>query len=233
MPEVFAVIPARGGSVRVPKKNIKLLAGKPLIGYAIEAAKASKYVNRIMVSTDDDEISRVAIEYGANVIARPPELCGDCPTEDVVIDVVKQLQPYNPDIVVCLEPPLPFRTAKHIDDCIEAILKDKAINSSVTISEISQRPEWMVFTNDGQPVNGLITCYTYWNRIIHLPASQTFRKLYYINGIVFACRREYLLKDKSMIGYNCVGIITPQEDSFSLDYPMDFEICEMLMEKRK
>ena len=233
--EVLCVIPARGGSVRTPKKNIKLLNGKPLIAYAIEAAKQSQYVTSIIVSTDDAEIRAVANSYSDYCLNRPENLRGDCPTEDVVIQVVKWLFDhgnYQPDIIVCLEPPQPFRTTEHIDKCVTLLAhKSYDIDSVVTISKISQRPEWMVQLNDAY-----IKPYTnYWKKdgIIRSPASQEFEELYYINGIVFACKTETLLKYKSMIGKKCVGVITKPEDAFDLDYPEDFEICEMIMKRMK
>ena len=230
--EVLAVIPARGGSVRTPKKNIKMLGGKPLLAYAIEAAKQSEYITKIVVSTDDNDIGHIAADYGAERIARPQDLRGDCPTEDVILNVVDyfSITGYNPDIVVCLEPPQPFRTAEHIDQCLKALLGTTA-DSVVTMSKISQRPEWMVRIKRGA---GIEPYTDHWKAdgIIRSPASQEFEELYYINGIVFACKTETLLKYKSMIGNRCIGVITKQEDAFDLNYPEDFEICEMIMQKR-
>lgn len=231
--EVLAVIPARGGSVRTPKKNIKLLNGKPLIAYAIEAAKKSEYITQIIISTDDKEIMQLAFDYGIFYIIRPEHLRGDCPTDDVIFDVVvrEQERSFTPDIVVCLEPPQPFRTADHINRCVSFLAqRGDIIDSACTISEISQRPEWMVKRD-----KGYIKPYTkHWKKdgIIRSPASQEFEPLYYINGLVFACKTETLLKYKSMIGKRCIGVITSQEDSFDLDYPEDFELCEMMMKRR-
>ena len=234
--EVLAVIPARGGSVRTPKKNIKLLGGKPLIAYAIEAAKQSKFVTRIFVSTDDKVIADVAMSYYTEVVSRPEHLSGDCPTEDVILNVVERWRmalDYKPDIVVCLEPPQPFRTPEHIDQCINVLLNaPNIVDSCVTIHKVSQRPEWMVRITQQ---NHWISPYTnHWkeDNIIRSPASQEFEDLYYIDGIVFACKTETLLKYKSMIGKRCIGVLTKQKDAFDLNYPEDFEICEILMKRR-
>ena len=234
--EVLAVIPARGGSVRTPKKNIKMLGGKPLIAYAIEAAKQSKYITRIVVSTDDDEIRGVALKYGGiELHERPSHLTGDCPTEDVIIDTVESYQeiPYIPDIVVCLEPPQPFRTAKHIDICVAELQKHTRLDSIVTISEVQQRPEWMVRLKGDL----FIEPYTdYFNAVggalLKVPASQELEELYYVDGVVFACRTKTLLKYKSLVGVRCAGVIIDRKDTFDLNYPQDFEICEMIMQKR-
>ncbi|MDR4508945.1 MAG: acylneuraminate cytidylyltransferase family protein [Candidatus Brocadiaceae bacterium] len=237
--EVLVVIPARGGSVRVPKKNIKNLNGKPLIAYAIEAARKSKTVDRIIVSTDDDAIKYTAITYGAEVpFKRPAELSEDVPTEDVVIHAVEWLsnrESYIPDIVVCLEPPVPFRKAEHIDRCVRSILADDNVDSSITICNVRGfRPEWMVYVD----TNNFIKPYTdYFKKqgeaLLRFPASQEFETLYKTTGIVFACRNETLQKYKSMVGICCVGVEVKQEEIFDLDYPGDFEICEMLLERRK
>ena len=237
-PNVVVIIPARGGSVRVPKKNIKLLNGKPLIAFAIEAAKKSEYVNRIIVSTDSDEIKEVALRYGAEVpFKRPADISEDVPTEDVVLHAVNWLnekEAYLTDIVVCLEPPLPFRKAEHIDKCINCILADKTIDSAITVKNVrGNRPEWMVYVDEDK----LIRPYTSYFRkqgeaLLKFPASQEFEKLYHCSGVVFACRVETLQKYKSLVGKKCAAVEIDYSETFDLDYPEDFEICEILLKKQ-
>ncbi|RJR07499.1 acylneuraminate cytidylyltransferase family protein [Candidatus Parcubacteria bacterium] len=236
--KVLAVIPARGGSVRVPKKNIKILNGKPLIAYAIEAAKNSKTVNRIIVSTDDADIKDTAIKFGAEApFSRPANISEDVPTEDVIIhavDWVNEKERYYPDIVVCLEPPKPFRKAEHIDRCVQSILANGTIDSAITVNNVrGNRPEWMVRINK----NNLIKPYNnYFKKqgeaLLRFPASQEFEKLYQVNGIVLACRVETLRKYKSLVGKKCAAVEVDNKEVFDLDYPEDFEICEILMKKR-
>lgn len=235
--EVLAVIPARGGSVRVPKKNIKLLNGKPLIAYAIEAAKASKSVDRIIVSTDDDEIKKVALNYGAEVpFKRPQDISEDVPTEDVAIHAVnwvRENESYRPGIVVCLEPPVPFRKAEHIDRCVQGILSSENVDSAITVVDIRGfRPEWMVYLDE----DGFIKPYTdYFTRqgdaLLKFPASQELEKLYKTSGVVFSCRLETLMRYQSFVGKKCLAVEIDSQDVFDLDYPGDFEICEILMKK--
>jgi len=232
--QVLVVIPARGGSVRVPKKNIKMLNGEPLIAYAIEAAKNSKLVNRILVSTDDISIAEVASRYGAEVpFKRPADISEDVNTEDVVLHAVEWLERvegYSPDIVVCLEPPVPFRKAEHIDRCVNAILADDTIDSAVTVTDIlGIRPEWMVRVK-----NGLIEPYTnyfkkYGEALIKFQASQKFEPLFRTTGVVFSCRTSTLKKYKSMVGVKCAAIEIDNDVTFDLDYPEDFELCELIM----
>jgi len=237
--KVLAVIPARGGSVRVPKKNIKLLNGKPLIAYAIDAAKSSKTVNRIIVSTDDDEIKDAAILYGAEVpFKRPADISEDVPTEDVVLHAVEWLQAkegYFPDMVVCLEPPVPFRKGQHIDECVEAIWTDESIDSAITVTNVrGMRPEWMVRITESK----LIEPYTdYFTKdgeaLLRFPASQEFEPLYKTTGVVFSCRLEALRKYRSLVGIKCAAIEIDESETFDLDYPEDFERCEIIMKKPK
>ncbi len=124
--KILAIIPARGGSKGVPGKNIKLLAGKPLLSYAIEAAKKSQYITRLVVSTEDEKIAAVATNYNAEVIKRPLELAQDeTPMPPVLTQVIEALftqEEYTPDIVVLLQPTSPLRTAQHLDAAIEKFL---------------------------------------------------------------------------------------------------------------
>lgn len=236
--KVIAVIPARGGSVRVPKKNVKLLNGKPLIAYAIEAAKNSKTVDRIIVSTDNDEIKKTALRFGAEVpFKRPADISEDVPTEDVIIHAVEWLnknERYFPDIAVCLEPPSPFRKAEHIDKCVDSIIADETIDSAITVNNVrGNRPEWMLYLDK----YNLIKPYTdYFKKqgeaLLRFPASQEFKKLYQSNGVVIACRVETLKNYRSLVGKKCVGVEIDYSDIFDLDYPEDFELCEILMKKR-
>ena len=221
--KVVVIIPARGGSVRVPKKNIKILNGKPLIAYAIEAAKNSKTVDRIIVSTDDAEIKDTAIRFGAEVpFTRPARLSEDVPTEDVVIHAVDWLnknEQYFPDVAVCLEPPKPFRKAEHIDKCVHSIIADETIDSAITVNNVrGNRPEWMLYVDE----NNLIRPYTnYFKKrgeaLLRFPASQEFERLYQSNGIVFACRVETLQKYKSLVGKRCAAVEIDYGEIFDLD----------------
>ncbi|MDP3994160.1 MAG: acylneuraminate cytidylyltransferase family protein [Candidatus Doudnabacteria bacterium] len=121
--KILAIIPARGGSKGLPGKNIKLLVGKPLIAYSIEAAKKSKHVDRVIVTSDDKNILETSAPFGAELIQRPAELALDetkmPPVIQHVIDTLKTKDNYRPDIVLLLQPTCPLRTSKHIDEAIE------------------------------------------------------------------------------------------------------------------
>ena len=123
---VLGLIPARGGSKGVPRKNIRLVAGRPLLAWTIDAARASRYLDRLVLSTDDCEIGAVAIAAGCEVpFLRPPELArDDTPGIDPVLHALGQLPPF--DIVVLLQPTSPLRLASDIDGCIERMLAARA-----------------------------------------------------------------------------------------------------------
>tara|TARA_Y100000310_G_scaffold342105_1_gene443801 strand:+ start:1207 stop:1932 length:726 start_codon:yes stop_codon:yes gene_type:complete len=232
---VLVVIPARGGSVRVPRKNVKLLNGKPLIAYAINAAKKSSFNPKIVVSTDDYEIKSVALEHGAEVpFKRPPHLSEDVPTEDVILHTVEWLEEnesYSADIVVCLEPPVPLRTSEHIDQCIDQIATDEDIDSVVTVTDVgATRPEWMMRVGE----DGYINLYSdhfknTGDGLMKFPASQSFEKLYKISGAAFACRPEILKQYKGMVGPRCKAVKIDPSVSFDLDTPADFEVLQHLL----
>ncbi len=123
--ETLAIIPVRGGSKGIPGKNIKLLAGKPLVSYTIEASLKSKYITRTVVSTEDSKIKQVSLSFGAEVVDRPVELAQDeTKTAPVLLNVVEQLEQvnYRPDVVVLLQATCPLRDSKQIDEAFELFL---------------------------------------------------------------------------------------------------------------
>jgi CMP-N,N'-diacetyllegionaminic acid synthase len=137
----LAIIPARGLSKGIPRKNLRLVAGKPLIAWTIEAALNAKWVDRVLVSTEDEEIAEVARQYGAEVpFFRPLELSqDDTPTLPVLQNVVFQLknkENFVPDAVITLQPTSPLRTSEHIDDAIERFIADPLADSLVSCIEV-------------------------------------------------------------------------------------------------
>jgi CMP-N-acetylneuraminic acid synthetase len=139
-----AIIPARGGSKDIPKKNIKPLRGKPLITYTIDYAKKSRCINKVVVSTEDEEIAEISRKYGAEVMERPENLAkGESPTIDVIFHVLKilKMKNYNPDIVVLLQPTSPLRSAKDIDNAIKLFL-DSDCESVVSVYAVKHPPYW-------------------------------------------------------------------------------------------
>ncbi|MDD5450329.1 MAG: acylneuraminate cytidylyltransferase family protein [Desulfovibrionales bacterium] len=140
----IVVVPARGGSKRFPRKNIALLAGRPLLAYSIAAAQQARSIDAVYVSTEDDEIAAVAKRYGAQVpFRRPEELAGDqVPADAAVADLVRRLQGehgLNIDMVVLIQPTSPFVTAAHIDAAVELLRAEPDLDSVTTMAELDHR----------------------------------------------------------------------------------------------
>jgi CMP-N,N'-diacetyllegionaminic acid synthase len=136
---MIAIIPARGGSKGVPRKNVRPLAGRPLIAYSIEAAQAASSVDRLVVSTDDAEIAAVSRDLGAEVRLRPSVLAADdTPTRDVLQHVIQELagEAYRPDAVLTLQPTSPLRTARHIDEAAALFAADPQADSLVSCVDV-------------------------------------------------------------------------------------------------
>ena len=141
--KICAIIPARGGSKGIPRKNIQLVAGKPLIAYSIEKALQSKHINRVLVSTDDNEIAHVANTYGAEVLMRPKQLAQDdtpdLPVIQHILQELKKHENYVPEYVVHIRPTCPLRSVSDIDSAIENIINIPC-DSVRTISEVKHHP---------------------------------------------------------------------------------------------
>jgi CMP-N,N'-diacetyllegionaminic acid synthase len=136
---MLAVIPARGGSKGIPRKNIALLRGRPLIAYTIEAARGATCLERVVVSTDDEEIAAVSRGFGAEVVMRPAELARDeASTLSVLQYVIAELTQagYRPDAVMTLQPTSPLRTSTHIDEAVRAFVNDASADSLVSCIEV-------------------------------------------------------------------------------------------------
>lgn len=227
--KIVCVIPARGGSKGVPGKNIKLLNGKPLIAYAIEAARKSKYVDRVIVSTDYEEIAKVAKKYKAEVpFLRPAELATDtAPTLPVLQHVIKYLEEkesFFPDIHVLIQPTSPFVLSADVDAAIEQLVKTRT-NSCVSICEISERPEWM-YKLEGVKIKKFLKNPPKGTRRQDLP------KVYRLNGAVYATKRDTIMKSgKITDSDNSSAIIMPRERSYDIDEPLDLKIADFLMKQ--
>jgi CMP-N,N'-diacetyllegionaminic acid synthase len=224
----LAIIPARGGSKGIPGKNIKLLAGKPLIAYSIEEAYKSKLINKIVVSTDDDVIEHISKKYGAEVIKRPNVLAQDnSPTIDAVIHVLNTLKKngYIIDVVVLLQPTSPTRTQEDVDNAINFFIKNKdKFDSLISVCEFEHSPYWSFKIENGylKPNFGE----EYFNK-----RRQDLPRLYRPNGSIFIMRTESLLKFNSFNGKNILPYVMSEEKSIDIDSNMDFKLAEIIMEQ--
>ncbi len=227
--EVLAVIPARGGSKGVPRKNIRLLDGKPLIAYTIEAAKNAERVGRVIVSTDDEEIAEIAKKYGAEVpFMRPAELSGDDVPHipDIPRHALIELekQGYKPDIIISLEPTYPFRNEKHVDSVIKKLIESRG-DWAITIAEVDQHPFRMRKLEGDRILNFLDDDKVYIQR-------QDFPSVYYFRGAVYAAWRDIMLKG-DMHGKDWRGVILSPDELKDIDNDIDFLVAEAMMKKSK
>jgi N-acylneuraminate cytidylyltransferase len=229
--KILCIIPARGGSKRLPRKSIKLLQGIPLIGYAIRAAKDSKYVHRVIVSTDDEEIKRVAEHEGAEVpFMRPAELATD---DALIIPVlehaVQALEEGSEkyDLIVLIQPTTPGVRSEDVDAAIEKI-KSAGTNSCISMTEITDRPEWMYSLQE----DGKITPYTEAALTSPFKRSQELPELYRINGAVYVVRHDVLMHDNVLVdNKSCAAVLMPKERSIDIDTLTDFTVAEALLPK--
>lgn len=225
---IIGVIPARGGSVGVPLKNIRELRGNPLIYYVIKAALASKYLRRVIVSTDYEEIARISREYGAEVpFKRPADISEDVPTELVIKHAVKFIEKEERkkiDIVVTLQATTPLLNNKDIDAAIEKLVKE-SLDSVITVKEVEEYPWWMMGMDD----KGLMKPFLGQDLLGEITVRQKLEKLYIPNGGAYATKRDVVMKENRIIGKKGGAIVMPLERSVDIDTVLDFKIIETIM----
>ncbi|MFD3157509.1 cytidylyltransferase domain-containing protein [Haloimpatiens sp. FM7330] len=226
--KVLAIIPARGGSKGVPRKNIKLLNGKPLIAYTIEEAKKSKYIDKIIVSTEDEEIASISKNYGAEVpFLRPKELARDnTPGIEPVIHCVEWLKKnwgYISDYVCLLQCTSPFRKGKHIHEALNKMFSKQA-DSIISLCESEQTPYWMKKIKDGKIKYFLEQGKLYERR-------QDIPKTYITNGAIYIIKSQVLLQNKTWYTENTIPYIMDKISSIDIDTLNDFELAEFYMKK--
>lgn len=234
--KIMGIIGARSGSKGVPHKNIRLLMQKPLIAWIIGTAQASRYINRVVVSTDSDEYATIARHYGAEVpCLRPKTLAADhSPEWEYVKDMVEWLETherYTPDIVVRMMATVPLQMPEDIDSCIEALLKDPKAQSAVVIAEARQHPQKALkLIDDGMGGKRLVTYFTESGREVTPIARQHYEKAYFRANVI-ACRTPVIHETGSLTGDLVRYHIIPQERAIDIDSPIDFFVIEKLMEK--
>jgi len=231
--KILSIIPARSGSTRVKRKNLKNLGGLPLIYYTIKASLKSN-VNRTIVSTDDTNIAKIAKKFGAEVsFLRPKKYATTKSTSLSVVlhclSFLKKQENYFPDYVVYLQPTSPFRTFQDVNRGLKKILNSR-YNSVVGLSKINQHPYWMFKKTKHDRINPFLKIKKRSER------SQDLEKLYYINGSLAITRakffqtssgKRYILDLQSII-----GLVMDPIHSFDTDTEMDFKIAECLFKNK-
>lgn len=222
----LAVIPVRGGSKGIPRKNIKPLAGKPLVAWTIEAAGKSKYLDRCVVSTEDEEIRSVAEAWGGEVLDRPGELAqDDTPGVEPILHAMSEFPSY--DYVVVLQATSPLRMGADIDECIR-IAMEKDASCCVSVTEAESSPFWMYKREADDKMQPLIPLNKeQWYQRQKLP------KVYQLNGAVYVASYDYVKKNRTVVGDGFTCYIMPRDRSYDIDEPMDFLICEHIMKERE
>lgn len=228
---IVGLITARGGSKGIPRKNVRLLAGKPLIAWTIEAARAAHRVDRILVSTDSHEIADVAIQYGAEVpFVRPPELALDNTSHlDVALHAlqwIKNNQYAEADYLVTLQPTSPLRIASDIDGAVDLAMRTDA-DAVIGVCESESHPYLMHRRAD----NGVLTPFVTSN--IQYLRRQDLPLAYRINGAVYVHHVQRLKATRVWFPPNAVGYVMPNERSLDVDTEWDLKLVDFLLRESK
>jgi CMP-N,N'-diacetyllegionaminic acid synthase len=228
--KILGVITARGGSKGLPGKNIKILGGKPLIAYSIEAAKQSELITHLIVSTDYEDIAQICRAYGADVpFLRPAELAtdkaGHLEVMQHAIDFMEKKLGIIFDYVVILQPTSPFRSVEDLDETLKKLI-DSGADSAVSLVEMRAMEHPIKAKKlEGDKV------LSYCIEEIEGTRRQDLPKAYKRSGAVYAMRRDLIMKDNRLYGDFIVGHIVPQERSVDIDDELDWLKAEYMLEK--
>ncbi len=209
----------------MPRKNIREVGGKPLIAWTIEETKKSKYIDRLILSSEDYEIIQVAKEWGCDVpFVRPAELArDDTPGVEPVLHALRQLPGY--DYVVLLQPTSLLRSVQDIDGCIEKCISTNS-KSCVSVTEPEKSPYWMYKFDEGGKLCPLLGAA---NELV--TRRQDLPKVYALNGAVFVAEREWLIQERAFLTKETLGYEMPHERSMDIDTELDFILCGLLLDK--
>ena len=232
MDKIVALIPARGGSKGVPRKNIKLLGKNPLIAYTIEASLAAYVIDRTIVSTEDEEIAQISQDYGAEIpFMRPAELSGD-----VVLDfsVIKHCLDYliqinnKPEILVFLRPTMPLRTSQEIDTAVQMLLENKSADCIRTARPVPYPPYWMKKINS----SGYLEPYDEHVVPFAMTRRHDLPTVVMCDGYVDAAKVKSVLKEDKFPPGNILAYYRENVPFIDIDTPEDWEYCEYFLSKR-
>lgn len=224
---ILGLIPARGGSKGLPRKNVLPLAGKPLIAWTIEAAKASKYLDRVVLSSDDDEIMQTAKAHGCEVPFRRPAFLAadDTPGIDPVLHALDQLEGF--DYVVLLQPTSPLRTTADIDTVLEKCVREQS-PSWVSVVKVDKPLQWMYgLDGEGQQLKPVMDGQE------ELARRQDAAPVYVLNGAVYVAEVKALLQSRALVTEGTAGYVMPPERSADVDTELDLRWCELLLREKE
>lgn len=221
---IISIIPARGGSKGIPRKNIKLLNGKPLISYSIDASNSCSLIDDTYVSTEDAEISEISKGNNAEVIERPDELAGDDSSSiDVILHVLDYLENRGelPDLFVLLQPTSPLRTSEDIEASINSFLESDC-DSLVSVCELDHRSLLNFSLEEGFLVQNN-------NESLFNSRRQDIPTYYSLNGAIYITTPEFIRKNKSFYSDKTIPHVMSKEKSIDIDNSFDFKLAEFLL----
>jgi CMP-N,N'-diacetyllegionaminic acid synthase len=209
MPQVLGVIPARGGSKRVPRKNLRILNGQPLIGYTIDCASKADRLTTFVVSTDDEEIRDYSLERGCYVIRRPDELATDDATTGAVLKhalewMETDAEPF--DMVVCLHPTSPIREPKDIDTAVDWLHATRVYDCLASCCPLPRKSHANVFAG-----------------------HQMYGDAYILNASIYAIKRNWLMKTGKHVSLDPMLLPMDRRHSLDIDEEIDFQIAELFL----
>ena len=224
---MIAIIPARGGSKGLPGKNVRPLNGKPLIAYAIEAALKAKHIDRVIISTDDEEIARVAVEHGAELpFMRPAELASDTAMAiDNYIYTIGRLEKEGGkpiDAFVVLQPTSPLRIAEDVDGAIE-MFEHKGADSVISYCQEAHPVTWHKFLDEEGRFVDIFDS--------NIKNRQENRVSYYPNGAVYVFRTA-MIRERRYYTSKSYAYVMPRSRSVDIDFIEDFEYAEFLLKRK-
>ena len=222
----LAIIPARRGSKRLPRKNVLDLCGKPLIAWSIEAGLKSKYIDKVVVSSDDTEILNISNDLKVQAIKRPNELASDTSTSfEAVKHSIDNLESY--EYILLLQPTSPLRNESHIDKAIE-ILVEKNADAVISVCEMNHNPLWSNTLDNSLSMEGFIK-----DDLLN-KRSQDLKKYYRLNGAIYLCKTDKLLKEKSFfLKNNIFAYVMNSNSSVDIDRKEDFELASLYLSQKR
>lgn len=226
---IIAIVPARGGSKGIKDKNIRLLAGKPLLTYSIQVALACEYIDEVVVSTDSENIRNIALQYGASVpFLRPVELATDeAKTIDVILHALSELQKNDEyyDYVMLLQPTQPIREVSDLKQSIEQVI-DNQYDSLVSVCPVQEHPILMRTIGDDGKLHNILSCGSTVRR-------QDFPKVYKVNGSIYINAIKDSFNETTSLNDNQYPFVMAREKSIDIDNIEDLEQAEQYLNQRE
>ena len=224
---ILGIIPARGGSKGVARKNLRSVAGEPLVVYAIRAAQQSRLLTAFLTTTDDDEIAKIARLHGAPVLRRPPELAqDDTPMVPVLLHALESAEreaEARYDAIVVLQPTAPIRTGEDIDTVITMLEKDSTVDCVISVSSVDdEHPARMYYLDEEGWLEPL-------KKEWETSQRQALPVVYYRNGALYAVRRSVLVEQKTVMGNRKKAYIMPRSHLCNIDDERDVIIADLLV----